>query len=467
MPLFSSPLASCCCSNCSNCSSSSAAAVAAAQKTDSSSFARAVPRCSSSRGHRLQQQQQQQQQQVEQQQEQQLLLLLLQLVRRPYPGPLLQPAANQQQQQQQQRDSGQQQMQQQQQQQRQQAESEVYRRQNANVHRGAYRLAAAATDAVELKRGSLELDVAAAAALLSPKTRVFAAACVSNVLGSFVQQQQLQQLLLLARSSSSKILTVVDATQALPHTQVQARALCCDVLVGSSHKMYGSSGVGLLWGRKETLELLQPAAFGGQMIQHVGFEDSSFAAPPWRFEAGTLPLAQISGFAAAVDFLNDVGMHNIAAADRVLSKLLMAAVADLPRQQQQHQQSAAAAAAAAAAEETVPICSFTVEGLSPFDLALCADQWHHVHLRAGHHCAQPLHEEVLGVSGSLRASLAVYNTQQDVYRFHDAMIKTIKRIDAVRKTATRNSAAAAAAAAADSAAAAAPRAAAAASKTAS
>ncbi|KAL8433771.1 hypothetical protein ACSSS7_003617 [Eimeria intestinalis] len=446
------------------------------------------------------------------------------------------------------------------------AEAGVYRHLNANIHRGAYRLAAAATEAVEgfgeqnvreklarfvggepeeivftggttaainmvarawgdafveegsevvvsvaehhanlvpwqqlakrknaklrfipLHKSSRELDIKGAMAQLSSRTRVLAVACVSNVLGAFVKQQQLQQLLRFAKSQHQNLVTLVDATQAVQHTQINARELGADFLVASGHKMYGSTGVGFLWGRKEVLQRMPPDNLGGEMIQRVQLASSTFASSPWRFEAGTLPIAQIAGLGAAVDFLQDVGLSNIAAADARLSRLLLEAVNDLPRvrilsvhPQQQQQQHHASAAAAAAAETTIPICSFVIEGLSPFDLAVCADQWHNIHLRAGiaaaagaaaaavpaavfsaaaavgltlrycavaaaavaaaavavaaaagHHCAQPLHEEILKVPGSVRASLAVYNTQDEVYRFHDAMIKTIKRLDSV------------------------------------
>ncbi|KAL8424367.1 hypothetical protein Efla_000824 [Eimeria flavescens] len=414
------------------------------------------------------------------------------------------------------------------------AEAAVYRQLNANIHRGSYRLAVAATEAVEnarekvarfvggepeeivftggataginmvarawgdayveegseilvsvaehhanlvpwqqlakrrkaklrfipLESGSRKLDVHRALSLLSSRTRVLAVACVSNVLGAFVQQQQLKQLLLRAKAQQQKLITLLDATQAVQHAKVDARGLGADLLVASGHKMYGGTGVGFLWGRKEILQQMPPDNLGGEMIQHVQLSGSEFAAPPWRFEAGTLPIAQIVGLGAAIDFISDIGLSTIAAADKRLSHLLLQAVSDLPRarilsvlpsqQQQQQQQKGAAAAtgAAAAEEETVPICSFVVEGLSPFDLAVCADQWHHIHLRAGHHCAQPLHEEVLGVPGSLRASLAIYNTEEEIFRFHQAMLKTIKQLDAIAGRASFPKPAAAAAAAA-------------------
>ncbi|KAL8272451.1 hypothetical protein Esti_003574 [Eimeria stiedai] len=396
------------------------------------------------------------------------------------------------------------------------AEVGVYRHLNANIHRGAYRLAAAATEAVEtvreklarfvggepeeivftagataainmvarawgdayveagselvvsvaehhanlvpwqqlakrknaklrfipLHKSSRELDIKGAMGQLSARTRVLAVACVSNVLGAFVKQQQLRQLLRCAKSQHQDLVTLVDATQALQHAQMNARELGADFLVASGHKMYGSTGVGFLWGRKEVLQRMPPDNFGGEMIQRVQLSSSTFTSLPWRFEAGTLPIAQIVGLGAAVEFLQDVGLPNIAAAETRLSRLLREAVNDLPRvrilsvhpQQQQRrkqQQQQQGGEAAAAAEETVPICSFVIEGLSSFDLAVCSDQWHNIHLRAGHHCAQPLHEEILKVPGSLRASLAVYNTEEEIYRFHHAMLKTIKRLDSV------------------------------------
>ncbi|CDJ56306.1 selenocysteine lyase, putative [Eimeria maxima] len=257
---------------------------------------------------------------------------------------------------------------------------------------------------IPINKETKELDINIAVSLLSPKTRILALACTSNVLGALLQQQQLQQLLQQAKLINPNIITLVDAAQALPHIPLHAPSLGADFLVGSSHKMFGGTGIGFLWGRKLLLQRMQPDNYGGEMIQHVSFDRSTFTDPPWRFEAGTLPIAQIIGFAAAVDFLNQVGMNNIAAADQKLAKTLMEAVEDFPRvrilsvtpwgqqqqQQQQQQQpqqkgaarAAAAATTAAAAKKMVPICSFIIEGLSPFDLALCVDQWYHVHLRA-------------------------------------------------------------------------------------
>ncbi|XP_026192650.1 uncharacterized protein LOC34624144 [Cyclospora cayetanensis] len=419
-------------------------------------------------------------------------------------------------------------------------ESRVYRQLNANIHRGSYRLATAATEAVEdvreklaryvggdaeeiiftsgataginlvarawgdafleegaevlvsvaehhanlvpwqqlaqrkkahmkyipLERHTGILDVKRAVSLLSPRSQVLAVACVSNVLGSFVRRQQLQQLMRAAKKAHPRLITLVDATQALAHALLDARSLGADFLVGSGHKMYGGSGVGFLWGRKEILQQMPPDSYGGEMIERVSLSGSSFAAAPWRYEAGTLPIAQIVGLGAALDFLQDVGFQNIAAADKKLSKTLMEAVRSLPRarilsvdpwRQEQHVQGVESAAAVGGEFPAVPLCSFVIEGLSPFDVALCIDQWYHVHVRAGiatatvllifcasaphaalprvvravdagHHCAQPLHEEILGAStGSLRASLAVYNTQEDVHRCSSAAYSSPQR----------------------------------------
>ncbi|OEH77117.1 selenocysteine [Cyclospora cayetanensis] len=387
-----------------------------------------------------------------------------------------------------------------------QTESRVYRQLNANIHRGSYRLATAATEAVEdvreklaryvggdaeeiiftsgataginlvarawgdafleegaevlvsvaehhanlvpwqqlaqrkkahmkyipLERHTGILDVKRAVSLLSPRSQVLAVACVSNVLGSFVRRQQLQQLMRAAKKAHPRLITLVDATQALAHALLDARSLGADFLVGSGHKMYGGSGVGFLWGRKEILQQMPPDSYGGEMIERVSLSGSSFAAAPWRYEAGTLPIAQIVGLGAALDFLQD-----IAAADKKLSKTLMEAVRSLPRarilsvdpwRQEQHVQGVESAAAVGGEFPAVPLCSFVIEGLSPFDVALCIDQWYHVHVRAGHHCAQPLHEEILGAStGSLRASLAVYNTQEDVHRCSSAAYSSPQR----------------------------------------
>jgi cysteine desulfurase/selenocysteine lyase len=243
-------------------------------------------------------------------------------------------------------------------------------------------------------RGELDLD--AARALVSPRTRIVAVAHVSNVLGTV---NPIRELADLAHGAGAPL--VVDGAQAVPHLPVNVQALGCDFYVASGHKMYGPTGVGMLYGRRELLEQMPPWQGGGGMIQSVTLEGTTFAPPPARFEAGTPPIAQAIGLGAAVRYL---GEFDWAAVEEHEASLLAEAterVSAIP-----------GVRVIGTAAARVGVLSFVLEGVHPHDVGTVLDL-QGVAVRASHHCAQPLMRR-FGIPGTVRASFAVYNTSDEV-----------------------------------------------------
>lgn len=245
-----------------------------------------------------------------------------------------------------------------------------------------------------LPNGALDLD--AYEQLLTPRTRIVAVSHVSNVLGTV---NPVAGLAALAHRVGA--ILVVDAAQSVPHLEVDVRTLGCDFLAFSGHKLYGPTGIGVLWGRKELLERMPPWQGGGGMIETVTIESATWAPPPTRFEAGTPPLAGGVGLAAAIEWLTGLGLPAVAAHEHAL---LTAATERL--------QAIPGLRILGAAPEKTSVLSFVLGEIHPHDLATILDG-HGVAVRAGHHCAQPLMRH-LKLPATVRASFAVYNTTDDV-----------------------------------------------------
>jgi len=229
---------------------------------------------------------------------------------------------------------------------------------------------------------------------LSPRTRMVAVAHVSNALGTI---NPVREMIALARSRAPGAAVLVDGAQAAPHLAVDVRALGCDFYTFSGHKVYGPSGVGALYGRAELLAAMPPWQGGGGMIRAVRFAGTEYAPPPQRFEAGTPAIEAAVGLAAALDYVERLGLENIAAWEGELLAYATALLATIP-----------GVRILGTAREKAAVLSFAVAGVHPHDVGTLLDG-EGIAVRAGHHCAQPVMER-FGVAATTRASFAFYNT---------------------------------------------------------
>jgi cysteine desulfurase/selenocysteine lyase len=240
-----------------------------------------------------------------------------------------------------------------------------------------------------------ELDLVAAATLISTRTRIVALAHVSNVLGTVNDIRAVSEL-----AHHAGAVVVVDGAQAVAHLPVNVATLGCDFYVASAHKMYGPTGVGFVYGRAALLDAMPPWQGGGGMIQSVSFEGTTYAPVPARFEAGTPPIIQAIGLGAAVRYLRGLDWNALAAFEAELLEYASSRVATVP-----------GVRLIGTAREKVSVLSFVLDGIHPHDVGTVLDL-QGVAVRASHHCAQPLMKR-FGVPGTVRASFALYNTQED------------------------------------------------------
>ncbi len=253
------------------------------------------------------------------------------------------------------------------------------------------------------ERGVLDLEQYRS--LFGPRT-VMAAFChVSNVLGTVNPVKKM-----IALAHEHKVPVLVDGAQASPHLHLDMKDLDCDFYAFSSHKMYGPAGVGVLYGRRELLESMPPYQGGGEMIGHVSFDGTTFADLPFKFEAGTPDFVDIAAFARCIDFIERVGMENIALHEHALLEYATERMAGIPGLR-----------IYGTAPDKSAVISFNVGDIHNYDLGLLLDRLG-VAVRTGHHCAQPLMER-LGIPGTVRASFAVYNTREEVDVFVAALQK--------------------------------------------
>ncbi|MBX3563453.1 MAG: cysteine desulfurase [Sphingomonas sp.] len=259
-------------------------------------------------------------------------------------------------------------------------------------------------DVVPLDREQ-RIDLDAMARMLTPDHKLVALAHVSNVLGSVLDVKRAAAL---AHSVGAKIL--IDGCQAVPRMPVDVVDLDCDFYVFSGHKLYGPTGIGVLWGRYELLDAMPPYQGGGSMIDRVSFAGTTYAPPPGRFEAGTPHIVGVVGLHAAIDYVEGIGLDRIHAHETALVRQAREALSKLN------------SVRLFGPDDAAGIVSFAVEGVHPHDVATILDEGN-VAIRAGHHCAQPL-MEALGVPATARASFGVYNSAADI----DALIKGIERV---------------------------------------
>ena len=250
-----------------------------------------------------------------------------------------------------------------------------------------------------------ELDIEATLAMLGERVKLFAIAHVSNVLGTINPVRQLVDA-----AHARGIPVLVDGSQAVPHMAVDVQALDCDFYVFTGHKMFGPTGTGVLWARREILQSMPPFMGGGEMIDRVSFDGTTFAAPPHRFEAGTPNIAGFIGLGAAIDWLQEIGMARISAREAELAAYALRQLRGIDGLR-----------LIGDARERAAVFSFLIDGVHAHDLATLLD-FEGVAVRSGQHCAHPL-LQFFGVAATARMSLAVYNTVEEIDVFVAAIAK--------------------------------------------
>lgn len=264
--------------------------------------------------------------------------------------------------------------------------------------------AGAHIDVVPLtSEGCIDLD--AMEAMITPAHKLVALAHVSNVLGSVLDVQRAARI---AHKVGAKIL--IDGCQAVPRMAVDVAAMGCDFYAFSAHKLYGPTGIGVLWARGDILDAMPPWQGGGAMIDKVSFEQTTYAPAPARFEAGTPAITEVIALAAAIDYVEAIGMDTIAAHEGALVAQTRTALGNIN------------AVRLFGPADSAGIVSFAVEGVHPHDVGTILDE-EGVAIRAGHHCAQPLMAH-LGVAATARASFGLYNDENDVA----ALVRGIERV---------------------------------------
>lgn len=251
------------------------------------------------------------------------------------------------------------------------------------------------------------LDLSQLDSYLTERTKLFAFTAMSNVFGTINPTKEL-----VAAAHRVGALALVDAAQSVPHLQVDVQDLDCDFLVFSGHKMCGPTGIGILYGKQHLLEAMPPFMGGGDMIRRVRLEGSVWADLPHKFEAGTPAIAEAIGLGAAVDYLQQVGMDAIHAHEQFLTNYALEALSEIP----------GLTVYGPPASEKGGVAAFTLQGVHPHDIAELLDR-DGVAVRAGHHCAMPLHHE-LKVNATSRASFYLYTTPQEI----DQLIASLHKV---------------------------------------
>ena len=251
-----------------------------------------------------------------------------------------------------------------------------------------------------------ELELSALEAHLSPRTKLVSITHVSNVLGTV---NPVKDIIKTAHEHGIPVL--IDGAQSAPHTKIDVQELGCDFFAFSGHKMYGPTGIGVLYGKEEWLEKMPPYQGGGEMIDKVSWEKTTFEQLPLKFEAGTPDYVATHGLATAIDYMEALGMENIQAHEQELTRYCMEQLATIPDIRFFGQ-----------AREKDAVVSFLVGDIHHLDLGTLLDRLG-IAVRTGHHCAHPLMTR-LGVTGTVRASFALYNTKEEV----DALVEGIRRV---------------------------------------
>lgn len=259
-------------------------------------------------------------------------------------------------------------------------------------------------------------DIISLDAIIRRKTKILAITYVSNALGVI---NQVKEIIVAAKKINPQVITVVDAAQAAPHIKIDVQDLNCDFLVFSGHKMLGPTGTGILYGKYEILDRMDPFLYGGDMISEVTLEKTTFQKPPSKFEAGTPAIGEVLGLHAAIDYLNNLGLdaiHNhelslVSYAHKVLTSEFRDTIKIVSSPD----------------EDRGGVVTFTFKNYHPHDVAQILDE-EMIAIRAGHHCAMPLHKR-LGLQASCRASFYIYNDKSDV----EKLVQGLKKVEKILK----------------------------------
>lgn len=249
-----------------------------------------------------------------------------------------------------------------------------------------------------------ELDLSGFDDLLNDRTKILAIGHVSNALGTVNPVKDM-----IAKAKAKSIPVLVDGAQAVPHMSVDVQELDCDFYVFSGHKMFAPTGIGALYGKQDLLEAMPPYQGGGDMILSVSFEHTEYNTLPYKFEAGTPHIAGAVGLGAAIDYMQSLGIDNLAAHEHHLLEIATAKLEAIE-----------GVSIIGTAKDKASVLSFMIEDVHPHDIGTIFDQ-QGVAIRAGHHCAQPV-MQFFGIAATARASFAFYNTEQEV----DALVEAIK-----------------------------------------
>ncbi len=255
----------------------------------------------------------------------------------------------------------------------------------------------------------LQLDEISLEKIIDDNTKIVSFTALSNTLGTKVNVETIVQ-----HAKKVNAITIVDAAQLVSHEQIDVKKLDCDFLVFSGHKMYGPTGIGVLYGKKELLEKLDPFFYGGDMVNEVSYETATWADVPQKFEGGTPNIAGAIGLGAAIDFIQEIGWETIQKNEQELVKYLFSKLPKFvniiasPR-----------LGGVGVGEHHNSIISFTIDGVHPHDIAEILNR-HHIAIRAGHHCTMPLMKH-LDITGTTRVSLGLYNTKEDIDKLISAL----------------------------------------------
>ena len=251
-----------------------------------------------------------------------------------------------------------------------------------------------------------ELDIEAYRQLFTERTRLVSVTHVSNVLGTI---NPIVEIIAIAHENNVPVM--VDGAQSTPHLAIDVQALDCDFFAFSGHKVYGPTGIGVLYGKEEWLDRMPPYQGGGEMIEHVSFEKTTFERLPLKFEAGTPDYIATVGLATALDYVNALGMDNIRTHEQALTRHCMEQLSTIEGMR-----------FIGTAQEKDAVVSFLVGNIHPLDMGTLLDRLG-IAVRTGHHCAQPLMDR-FGILGTVRASFALYNTLDEV----DALVEGVRRV---------------------------------------
>ncbi len=256
-----------------------------------------------------------------------------------------------------------------------------------------------------------ELEIERLPQLVVPgKTKIVAVTHISNTIGT---ENPIAEIVRIVRKIDPEIKILVDAAQSAPHVKIDVQSLDCDFLAFSGHKMYGPTGIGVLYGKYELLEKMRPMQGGGEMIDHVTFEKTTFALPPDRFEAGTPPIAEVIGLGAAIDWINQVGIEAICAHEQEILRYAQERLSEIPGLH-----------ILGNPKKRGALLGFVLEGIHPHDAAALLDE-SGVAVRSGHHCAEPVMDR-FGVQATIRASFGAYTTRREIDQLASGLLRVNK-----------------------------------------